>query len=87
MSLERDIFPELTTQAELFGIVSYDSFVQIKSASSAVSASEIYLKNARTLKSVDLESGVWFRISSVETTVMSVYNGTIYMYKDNLDKT
>lgn len=57
MSLERDIFPELTTQAELFGIVSYDSFVQIKSASSAVSASEIYLKNARTLKSVDLESG------------------------------
>jgi len=41
--MERDVLPLLTNKSELYGVLSDETFTQIKSASSAVSVSEIYL--------------------------------------------
>ena len=57
MSLERDILPDLAAQGELYGCVSSNPFVQIKSAASAVSASEIYLNSWRTHHLTQLSTG------------------------------
>jgi len=57
MSLEREILPELANQEELFGLVSSDPFVQIKSAASAVSASDFYLGNWRKNDAENLANG------------------------------
>ena len=43
LSMERDVLPRLTSQGQVYGCVSSAPFAQIKSASSAVSVSAIYL--------------------------------------------
>lgn len=46
ISMERDVLPHLTNQSQLSGCISSWPFAQIKSASSAVSVSAIYLEFA-----------------------------------------
>ena len=46
ISMERDVLPQLTNQNQLSGCISSWPFAQIKSASSAVSVSAIYLEFA-----------------------------------------
>ena len=47
ISMERDVLPHLTNQNQLSGCISSSPFAQIKSASSAVSVSAIYLEFAK----------------------------------------